>query len=73
MEQWITSIIALIGTAIGSVSGVIASNRLVNWRIRSLEEKVDQHNHLIERMYQVEARSKSNTHRIDELEGRISA
>ena len=26
MEQWITSIIALIGTAIGSVSGVIASN-----------------------------------------------
>jgi len=73
MEQWITSIIALIGTAIGSVSGVIASNRLVNWRIRSLEEKVDQHNHLIERMYQVEARSKSNTHRIDELEGRMSA
>ena len=73
MEQWITSIIALIGTAIGSVSGVIASNRLVNWRIRSLEEKVDQHNHLIERMYQVEARSKSNSHRIDELEGRMSA
>lgn len=73
MEQWITSIIALIGTAIGSVSGVIASNRLVNWRIRSLEEKVDQHNHLIERMYQVEARSKSNTHRIDEIEGRLSA
>ena len=73
MEQWITSIIALIGTAIGSVSGVIASNRLVNWRIRSLEEKVDRHNNLIERMYQVEARSKSNTHRIDELEGRLSA
>ncbi len=73
MEQWITSIIALIGTAIGSVSGVIASNRLVNWRIRSLEEKVDRHNNLIERMYQVEARSKSNTHRIDELEGRMSA
>ena len=73
MEQWITSIIAFLGTAIGSVSGVMASNRLVNWRIRSLEEKVDQHNHLIERMYQVEARSKSNTHRIDELEGRISA
>ena len=73
MEQWITSLLALIGTCVGSLSGVLASNRLVNWRIASLEEKVDRHNHIIERTYRVEERSKSNTHRIDELEGRLHA
>ena len=66
-----TSLFALVGTTVGSLSGVLASNRLVNWRIKSLEEKVDRHNNLIERMYRVEERSKSNTHRIDELEGRM--
>ena len=72
MEQWITSGLALLGTCIGSLSGVLASNRLVNWRIQSLEAKVDQHNHLIERMYRVEERAKGNSHRIDELEGRLN-
>ena len=66
-----SSVLALVGTCVGSLSGVLASNRLVNWRIESLEAKVDRHNNLIERMYRVEERSKSNTHRIDELEGRI--
>lgn len=37
-------------------------------KITSLEKKVDKHNCLIERMYVVEERGKSNTHRIDEIE-----
>ncbi len=65
-----TIIIALIsfaGTAIGSVCGVLASSRLTNFRLQKLEEKVDKHNHLVERMVVVEQSCKSAHHRIDDI------
>ena len=62
-SEIITAILALAGTAIGSLSGIIASARLTNF-----EEKVEMHNNLVERMTAVEQRSKSNTHRINALE-----
>ena len=67
---WVAAL-ALLGTCIGSLSGVLAANRLTNWRIKQLEEKVNKHNNLIERMYKVEEREKSNTHRLDELESEV--
>ena len=47
------------------------ANRLVEHRLKQLEVKVDKHNHLVERMAVVEQRSKSNTHRLDELQDKI--
>ncbi len=44
------------------------SKALLEYRIDQLEEKVTAFNHFNERMIIVEERSKSNTHRIDELE-----
>ena len=67
-SEIITAILALAGTAIGSLSGIIASARLTNFRLAKLEEKVEMHNNLVERMTAVEQRSKSNTHRINALE-----
>lgn len=32
------------GTAIGSVDGIMAANKLTNYRIAKLEEKVSKHN-----------------------------
>ncbi len=43
-------------TLAGSFAGVVASSRLTAYRIQQLEKRVDQHNHLVERMYQVEDR-----------------
>ena len=63
-----TAVLALVGTAVGSVGGVLASARLTNFRLKQLEEKVKAHNNLVERMVEVEQRSKSNTHRLDDLE-----
>jgi hypothetical protein len=66
-----TVIVALIsfgGTAIGTLVGIITSARLTTYRIKQLEIKVDKHNCLIERMYKVEDRAASNTHRLDKLE-----
>lgn len=68
-------IVAIITAAASVVCQIIIANKSHNltiYRIDQLEDKVQKHNNLIERMYVVEQRSKSNQHRIDELEGKIS-
>ena len=67
----IVAIIALLGTFIGSFSGI----KLMSYRIEQLEKKVEKHNNLVERMYKVEEKAelqeekiKVANHRIDDLE-----
>ena len=67
-NEVLTSLLALAGTAIGSITGILPSARQTNFRLKQLEEKVKLHNNLVERMTAVEQRSKSNTHRLDNLE-----
>jgi len=50
----LVAVLSLLGTLIGSLAGIIAANRLTNYRIEQLERKVDKHNNLIERMYSTE-------------------
>ncbi|MDO4543909.1 MAG: hypothetical protein Q4C01_05080 [Clostridia bacterium] len=50
------ALISFFGTVLGSLSGVLASARLTTFRLKRLEEKVDAHNHLVERMAVVEQR-----------------
>ena len=64
----LTAILSLVGTAVGALGGVLASARLTNFRLQQLEKKVEKHNCLVERMVEVEQRSKSNTHRLDEID-----
>ena len=69
-DIWV-AIIAMVGTAIGSLGGILASSKLTNFRLESLEERVNKHNNMVERLYKVEDRAKSNSHRLDELEQRL--
>ena len=55
-DSIIVALIALLGTAFGSVAGILAANRLVLYRIEQLESKVAKHNNLIERIYKLEAK-----------------
>ena len=78
MEAVIVALIGLAGSAIGSILGMLASARLTSYRLEQLEKKVQAHNNLIERMYQVEERTelqeekiKVANHRIENLEGKI--
>lgn len=64
----IVALLALVGTLSGSWLGIKESNRLVNFRLDALEDKVMKHNNLMERMAAVESSTKSAHHRIDELE-----
>lgn len=63
----IVALLSLLGTAFGSVLGVITSNRLTTYRIQQLEEKVNKHNNLIERMAIAEQGIRTAHQRIDEL------
>lgn len=66
------ALIAFSGTLVGTLGGILAANKLSNYRIEQLEKKVGKHNNLIERMFLVESSVKSAHHRIDELREEIS-
>ena len=53
-EVVVVSIISLCGTLLGTFGGIIASTKLMTYRIEQLEKKVEKHNTLVERMYKVE-------------------
>lgn len=53
-EVVIVAILSLIGTLVGSLGGIMAANKLTNYRIQQLEEKVEKHNKVIERVYNLE-------------------
>ena len=63
----VVAICSLVGTLVGSLAGIMTANRLTNYRIEQLEEKVKKHNNLVERMAVVEQSAKSAHHRLDEL------
>lgn len=52
----IVGLLSLGGTLLGTFGGIIASNKLTNWRIEQLEKKVDKHNSLVERTIKLEGR-----------------
>lgn len=54
-ETIIVAILSLAGTVIGSLLGILASNKLVVYRIEQLEKKVEKHNKVIERVYALES------------------
>ena len=55
-SEIIIGILSLCGTLIGTIGGILASNRLTLYRLEQLEDKVNKHNNLIERMYKCEER-----------------
>lgn len=71
----IVAVLSLIGTLGGSLCGILTANKLTNYRIQQLETKVEKHNSIIERVYNlemheeiIEERIKVANHRIDDLE-----
>ena len=71
----IVGLLSLTGTLMGSIAGIMTANKLTNYRIGQLEEKVNKHNNLIDRVYRLEEKAKLEgerikvaNHRIDDLE-----
>lgn len=64
----ITALIALVGSAIGTFGGIIASQKLTQFRLEQLEKKVDKHNNVIERVFKLEAHEKAVDDKLEHLE-----
>lgn len=71
----IVALLSLAGTLVGTFGGILAANKLTNYRIEQLEKRVEKHNSVIERVYQLERHEavvdeeiKVANHRIDDLE-----
>ena len=50
----IVGLLTLLGTLIGTFGGILTANKLTTYRLERLEEKVNKHNGMIERMYAAE-------------------
>lgn len=73
MTDIIVAIIALVGTAIGSLGGVLAASRLTNYRIEQLEKKVDKHNRVVERIAVVEVKLSEQQAELDRIHHALEA
>ena len=75
MESVIVAALALIGTLAGTYFSNRKGTALIAYRLEELEKRVEAHNNLVERMYQVEERTelqeeklKVVNHRLQDLE-----
>ena len=71
----IVAIVSGVFTLLGSFGGIMATSRLTAYRLQKLEEKVDKHNQVIDRVYRLEQRDavfdeemRVANHRIADLE-----
>lgn len=62
----ILSILSALCSLIGSLGGILVTSKLNIYRLEQLEKKVDKHNHLVERMYEIEKTVTTATRLYDE-------
>lgn len=66
-SEVIVAALALAGTLVGSLAGILTANKLVVYRLEKLEQKVDKHNSVIERVTLLERDNAGQWKRLDEL------
>lgn len=73
-ETIIVPLLSLLGTILGTFGGILTASKLTNYRIEQLEKKVEKHNHVIERVYELEKQEavideeiRNMSHRIEEF------
>ena len=66
-EATIVALLGFAGTLMGALLGVLAAQKLTQYRLAQLEEKVNKHNNLIERTYKLEGQMQECQHDIKDL------
>lgn len=61
------AVLSLVGTLGGSLLGILAANKLTNYRIEQLEQKVQKHNNIVERTFKLEGQMTEVAHEISDL------
>lgn len=63
----VVALLSFAGTVIGTIGGIMATNKLVTYRLEQLEKKVDLHNNAVERLFKVEGQMLEAQHDIKDL------
>ena len=66
-EAIFVALLGFAGTLLGSLFGVLAAQKLTQYRLSQLEDKVNKHNNLIERTFRLEGRMDEAEHDIRDL------
>ena len=66
--ETLIAVMTIATSLVGSLGGILISNKLTLYRIKKLEEKVDKHNNVIERTYVNENEIKNIKDRVLRLE-----
>ena len=66
-EAIIVALLGFAGTLLGSLFGVLTAQKLTQYRLSQLEEKVNKHNNLIERTFKLEGQMQECQHDIKDL------
>jgi len=66
-ETVLVGIMSLVGTLVGTLGGILASNKLVTFRIERLEAKVEKHNKVVERTFKLEGQMTEIQHEVQDL------
>ena len=67
MSQIVVALLGFAGTLAGSLLGVLTAQKLTQYRLQQLEEKVNKHNNLIERTFRLEGQMEECRHEINDL------
>ena len=70
-EAMFVALLGFAGTLAGSLLGVMTAQKLTQYRLQQLEEKVNRHNNLIERMTKLEGRVTETEHDIRDIKQRV--
>ena len=65
--QITVALLSFLGTCVGTLGGILAANRLTNYRIAQLERRVEQHNTVVERTFRLEGAVTELQHEIRDL------
>ena len=71
-EAIIVALLGFAGTLLGSLFGVLAAQKLTQYRLAQLEDKVNKHNNLIERTFKLEGRMDEAEQDIRDIKNRIN-
>lgn len=66
-ETMIVALLGFAGTLLGSLFGVLAAQKLTQFRLSQLEDKVNKHNNLVERTYVLEGQMAEVQHDIRDI------
>jgi hypothetical protein len=67
----IIAVISFLGTCVGSVGGILTAQKLVNYRLKQLERKVELHNNAVERLFKVEGQIVELQHEVNDIKNKI--